>query len=331
MISELEKVDGLMKIFVYSLREFDEKAFFDKYCGKYGVEYGYTTETPCLDNAWMAERYDVIDIITTVMDKPLLDKFKSFGVRCISTRTIGYDHIDVEYAKSIGIGVVNVTYSPATVADYTIMLMLIGCRRLKHIMERAAIQDYTLKGKIGRELGNCKVGVIGTGQIGKTVVRELSGFGCEILAYDVAESDEVKKYAKYTDLDTLFRESDIITLHAPALDSTYHMINEAAINAMKAGVIIINCARGSLIDTDALIAGIESGKVGFAGLDVVEHESGLYYFNRMGEPLNNPKLAILRSYSNVLVSPHTAFYTEEAVSDMAENSIINAMNYLTGN
>lgn len=331
MLSGLEKVDGLMKIFVYSLREFDEKAFFDKYCEKYGVEYGYTTETPCLDNAWLAEGYDVIDIITTVMDKPLLDKFKSFGVRCISTRTIGYDHIDVEYAKSIGLGVVNVTYSPATVADYTIMLMLIGCRCLKHIMERAAIQDYTLKGKIGRELGNCKVGIIGTGQIGKTVVRELSGFGCEILAYDVAESDEVKKYAKYTDLDTLFRESDIITLHAPALDSTYHMINEAAINAMKAGVIIINCARGSLIDTDALIAGIESGKVGFAGLDVVEHESGLYYFNRMGEPLNNPKLAILRSYSNVLVSPHTAFYTEEAVSDMAENSIINAMNYLTGN
>lgn len=176
-----------MKIFVYSLREFDEKAFFDKYCEKYGVEYGCTTETPCMDNAYMAEGYDVIDIITTTMDKPILDKFKSLGVRCISTRTIGYDHIDVEYAKSIGLGVVNVTYSPATVADYTIMLMLIGCRRLKHIMERAAVQDYTLKGKIGRELGNCKVGVIGTGQIGKTVVRELSGFGCEIIAYDVRE------------------------------------------------------------------------------------------------------------------------------------------------
>lgn len=145
-----------------------------------------------------------------------------------------------------------------------------------------------------------------------------------------SESDEVKQYAKYTDLDTLLRESDIITLHAPALESTYHMIDEAAVSVMKQGVIIINCARGSLIDTDALIAGIESGKVGFAGLDVVEHESGLYYFNRMGEPLNNPKLAILRSYSNVLVSPHTAFYTEEAVSDMAENSIINAVNYLTG-
>ncbi len=154
--------------------------------------------------------------------------------------------------------------------------------------------------------------------------------GCEIMAYDVVESDEVREYAKYTDLYTLLKEADIITLHAPALDSTYHMINEAAINAMKQGVIIINCARGSLIDTDALIAGIESGKVGFAGLDVLEYESGLYYFNRMGEPLNNSKLAILRSYSNVLVSPHTAFYTEEAVSDMAENSIINAMDYLSG-
>jgi D-lactate dehydrogenase len=108
------------------------------------------------------------------------------------------------------------------------------------------------------------------------------------------------------------------------------MIDKHAIDLMKQDVILINCARGSLIDTDALIEGIEEGKIGFAGLDVVEHESGLYYFNRMGEPLHNPKLAILRSYSNVLVSPHTAFYTDEAVSNMAENSIVGAMKYMNG-
>lgn len=319
-----------MKIYVYSMREYDERVFFDKYCSMYGVEYAYTTETPNLSNLEYAKGYDVIDIITTQMDKPMLDELKRIGVKCISTRTIGYDHIDVEYAKSLGIGVVNVTYSPSTVAEYTIMLILMGCRRFRQAMERAQIQDYTLKGKIGRELKNCTVGVIGTGRIGRMVIEELTGFKCDVLAYDIHESEEVKKYARYTDLETLMRESDIITLHAPATDENYHMIDAAALDKMKDGVIIVNCARGSLIDTEALIDGIESGKVGFAGLDVVEHENGLYYFNRVGEPLNNPQLAILKSYSNVIVSPHNAFYTVEAVSDMAEHSIINAKKYLEG-
>ena len=319
-----------MKMFVFSMRTFDELPCFEKYCPQYGIEYDYTTETPCMDNLELAKGYDVVNVITTVFDQPMLKKLHDMGVKCIATRTIGYDHIDVDYAKSLGMGVIHISYSPNSVADYAIMMMLMGLRRMPHIMERANIQDYTLKGKIGRELPDCTVGVIGTGRIGRTVIRHLSGFGCKMLAYDLYENEEVKQYAEYTDLDTLLKNSDVITLHAPATDDNYHMIDASAIEKMKQDVVIINCARGALIDTDALIDGIESGKVGFAGLDVVEHESGLYYFNRMGEPLHNPKLAILRSYSNVLVSPHTAFYTEEAVANMAENSIIGAMKYMNG-
>ena len=319
-----------MKMFVFSMRTFDELPCFEKYCPQYGIEYDYTTETPCMDNLELAKGYDVVNVITTVFDQPMLKKLHDMGVKCIATRTIGYDHIDVDYAKSLGMGVIHISYSPNSVADYAIMMMLMGLRRMPHIMERANIQDYTLKGKIGRELPDCTVGIIGTGRIGRTVIRHLSGFGCKMLAYDLYENEEVKQYAEYTDLDTLLKNSDVITLHAPATDDNYHMIDASAIEKMKQDVVIINCARGALIDTDALIDGIESGKVGFAGLDVVEHESGLYYFNRMGEPLHNPKLAILRSYSNVLVSPHTAFYTEEAVANMAENSIIGAMKYMNG-
>ncbi len=319
-----------MKMFVFSMRTFDELPCFEKYCPQYGIEYDYTTETPCMDNLELAKGYDVVNVITTVFDQPMLKKLHDMDVKCIATRTIGYDHIDVDYAKSLGMGVIHISYSPNSVADYAIMMMLMGLRRMPHIMERANIQDYTLKGKIGRELPDCTVGVIGTGRIGRTVIRHLSGFGCKMLAYDLYENEEVKQYAEYTDLDTLLKNSDVITLHAPATDDNYHMIDAAAIEKMKQDVVIINCARGALMDTDALIDGIESGKVGFAGLDVVEHESGLYYFNRMGEPLHNPKLAILRSYSNVLVSPHTAFYTEEAVANMAENSIIGAMKYMNG-
>lgn len=319
-----------MRLFVYSMRTFDELPCFEKFCEKYNVEYAYTTETPCMENLELARGYDVVDIITTIFDQPMIKKLHDMGVRCIATRTIGYDHIDTAYAKSLGMGVVHISYSPDSVADYTIMMMLMGCRKMKHIMERADIQDYTLKGKLGRELPGCTVGIIGTGRIGKTVIRHLSGFGCRMLAYDLYESEEVKEYATYADLDTLIRECDIITLHAPATEENYHMIDTKAIASMKPGVILINCARGSLIDTDALIDGIEEGKIGFAGLDVVEHESGLYYFNRMGEPLHNPKLAILRSYSNVLVSPHTAFYTDQAVADMAENSIVEALRFING-
>lgn len=319
-----------MRMFVFSMRMFDELPCFEKYCPQYGIEYDYTTETPCMDNLELAKGYDVVNVITTVFDQPMLKKLHDMGVKCIATRTIGYDHIDVDYAKSLGMGVIHISYSPNSVADYAIMMMLMGLRRMPHIMERANIQDYTLKGKIGRELPDCTVGIIGTGRIGRTVIQHLSGFGCKMLAYDLYENEEVKQYAEYTDLDTLLKNSDVITLHAPETDDNYHMIDASAIEKMKQDVVIINCARGALIDTDALIDGIESGKVGFAGLDVVEHESGLYYFNRMGEPLHNPKLAILRSYSNVLVSPHTAFYTEEAVANMAENSIIGAMKYMNG-
>ena len=322
--------DKTMRLFVYSLREFDEKPFFEKFCRKYGVEYGFTTQTPCLENVELAQGYDAIDILTTVIDADMLDRFAEIGIKYITTRTIGYDHIDVEHAAKVGIHVSNITYSPASVADYTVMMMLMGLRRIKHIMMRTDVQDYTLKGKIGGELHNCTVGIVGTGRIRTTVIEDLSGFGCRIICYDPYPNERAASLAEYVSLEELIEQSDIITLHAPATEENYHMINRETISRMKDSVGIVNCARGVLIDSDDLIEGIESGKIGFACLDVVEHESGLYYFNRMGETLNNPKLAILRSYSNVIVTPHTAFYTDEAVSNMVENSIIGVVNYFEG-
>ncbi|MGN0659625.1 MAG: D-isomer specific 2-hydroxyacid dehydrogenase family protein [Emergencia sp.] len=319
-----------MKLFVYSMREFDEKPFFDQFCEKYGVEYGYTAETPCLENIHLAEGYDAIDIITTVISAEMLDRFAEIGIRCIATRTIGYDHIDVAHARELGICVTNVTYSPDSVADYTVMMMLMGLRRIKHIMMRGDVQDFTLHGKLGRELHNCTVGIVGTGRIGTRVLEQLSGFGCRLLCYDPYPNKRAAELAEYVSLETLMGESHIISLHAPATEENYHMIDSRAIAGMQDSVGIVNCARGALIDSDALIEAIESGKIGFACLDVVEHESGLYYFNRMGEPLNNPRLAILRSYSNVIVTSHMAFYTDEAVANMAENSILGVLHFFRG-
>lgn len=306
-----------MKIFAYCLREFDEKPFWDQLTNEFDAEYAYTTDYPSPENVYLAEGYDAISATPCNLDADMLERFYAVGVRYIATRSIGVDHIDLKKAKELGMGVCHVSYAPQTVADYSIMLMLMCCRNICHILDRAKIQDYTLKGKMGKDISDCTVGIIGTGQIGRTVIKHLSGFGCKMLAYDIYPNEEVKQYAEYVPLETIYKECDIITLHTPATADNYHFINERAFEQMKRGVILINTARGTLIDADALINAVESGKVGHAALDVLEHEDGLYYINRMNDPIENRHMALLKSFPNVILSPHTAFYTEKVVWDMA--------------
>ena len=310
-----------MKIFAYCLREFDEKAFFDTICKEYGAEYGYTTEYPNPENVALAKGYDAVSVTPCDMGAHMLDLFHEIGIRYVATRSIGFDHIDLAHAQKLGIGVCHVSYDPVTVADYAIMMMLMCCRNICHILDRAKIQDYTLKGKMGKDLSDCTVGVIGTGQIGKTVIKHLSGFGCRILSYDLYPNHELDGLTEYVSLEKLYAESDIITLHTPATAENYHMLDKTAFGQMKDGVIIINTARGALIDTQALIDSVESGKIGYAALDVLEKEDGLYYINRMGDPIANREMALLRSFPNVILTPHTAFYTEKVVYDMALKTI----------
>ncbi len=318
-----------MRILAYSHRS-DETAFFKAFTEKYQVEVVLCDDAPSMETAYLAKGFDCISIITTIIDEALIQKFLDLGVKYISTRTIGYDHIDVGAARRLGMHVGNATYSANSVADYTIMLMLMATRRMKAITTRAAGQDFSLKGVQGRELPNLTVGVLGTGRIGRTVVRHLSGFGCDMLAYDLYENDEVKKYARYAPLDEIIRTCDILSLHMPATEDNYHLISDDTIARMKDGAYIINTARGSLIDTDALIRGIESGKLAGAALDVIEHEAGLYYNDLKGQVLSNRGLAVLKSFPNVIVTPHTAFYTDQAVSDMVENSIRSCIGFING-
>ena len=310
-----------MKIFAYALREYDEKDLFIAACEEAGVEYGYTAEYPSLENAALAEGYEGISIITNPVKPELAQAFYDLGVRHISTRTIGMDHIDIDYCKKIGMKVSNISYTPATVADYTVMLILMSLRKMPLLMKKAELQDFSLEGKIGRELRTCTVGIIGTGRIGKTVIRDLSGFGCRILCYDVNPDPKEAAPGTYVTLDTLIAESDIISLHAPGIPETFHMIGAKEISRMKPGVILVNCGRGMLIDTDAMIDALISGQIGYAALDTIEHEENLYYRNLCGVPLDRPQRAKLLSLPNVLLSSHMAFYTEQAVGDMVRNSI----------
>lgn len=319
-----------MKLFVYSYREFDEAEFFQKFAEEYHVELGICHDAPTMENAYLAEGYPYVSIITTKIDENLMNRFHALGVKMISTRTIGYDHIDLEAARKCGISVGNVTYSPECVADYTVMLMLMSIRKMKRIMQREEINDFSLPGIQGKEMPNFTVGVLGTGRIGRAVIRDISGFGCKIYAYDQYENDEVKKYAQYVSLDEIYEKCDMITLHMPLTEENMHLIDAEAIQKMQEGVVLINTARGGLIDTKALIDGLESGKIGAAGLDVIEDEFGMYYFDRKSDILSKRDLYILRGFPNVIVTPHMAFYTDQAVSDMVKHSIESCMLHEAG-
>ncbi len=190
----------MKQITVYGYREYDEKEWFDFFSKEYGIKLVITNEAPTLDNAELAKGSECISILTSVIDKPLMEKFHQLGVRFISTRTIGYDHIDGESAHEYGVRYGNATYAPDGVADYTVMLMLMSIRKMKMIMQRFVVQDFTLKGLLGNELKDYTIGVIGTGRIGRQVINSVKGFGCNVLAYDLYQSDEVAKVATYVSL-----------------------------------------------------------------------------------------------------------------------------------
>jgi D-specific alpha-keto acid dehydrogenase len=245
------------------------------------------------------------------------------GVSYVSTRSIGYNHVDVEYAESVGISVENVAYSPDSVADYTLMLMLMALRNAKSIVRRADVHDYRLSDVRGKELRDLTVGVIGTGRIGAAVIDRLRGFGCRTLAYDLRTSTA----ADYVPLDELLLLSDIVTLHTPLTADTHHLLNRERIEQLKPGAFVVNTGRGALLDTDALVPALESGRLGGAALDVLEGEEGIFYADCRNKPIESQLLLRLQRLPNVLVSPHTAYYTDRALSDAVENSIGNCLKF----
>lgn len=319
-----------MKIFAFALRPFDELAYLERACHDLNIEFDWTSEYPTLENASLAAGADALTIITNPMTAELLDRYHELGIHAIATRSIGYDHIDVDHARSLGIRVAHAVYPPEGVADYTIMLMLMALRRAKQVFRHAGVQNFGLEGKLGRSLGSCTVGVVGTGAIGSCVIRELAGFGCRVLACDPFPRDDVRAMAEYVELEKLLSESDVVTLHAPGLAENRHMIGAAELALMKPDAVLINAARGMLVDTDALITALEQGRLGGAALDTIEHEAGLYYLDRSLDVLANRERAILMALPNVVVSPHMAFYTAEDVEQMVRTNVEALLAFTSG-
>lgn len=310
-----------MRVAVFALRE-DEKEVFAKYAKEYDIEVVELDATPGPENTDLVAGCECVNVITNSrITAEMLDEYKKLGVGFVTTRTIGYEHIDYEYAAKIGIPVANISYSPASVADYAIMMILMVLRKAKHIMQRYVGQDYAISAIRGRELPELTIGIVGTGKIGETVARHMTGFGCRLLAYDPYPKKSLEGIVEYVDFDSLLRESDVVTLHVPMSDANYHMINKNSIGKMKDNAILINTARGPLVDSAALIEALESKKLFGAGLDVVEGDREIYYRDCKYQNILTHDMAILNMMPNVLMMPHMAFFTDEAVGDMIKHSL----------
>jgi D-specific alpha-keto acid dehydrogenase len=315
-----------MGITIYGCGQ-DEAALFREMAPRLGVLPTITAAAVSEANIALALGTRCISVgHKTRVTNPTLLALSRAGVEYISTRSIGYDHLDVKYAESVGVTVGNVAYSPDSVADYTLMLMLMAVRNAKSIVRRADAHDYRLGDVRGRELRDLTIGVIGTGRIGTAVIDRLRGFGCRILAHD----NRPKTAADYVPLDELLQLSDIVTLHTPLNADTHHLLNRQRIAQMKHGAFIINTGRGALLDTEALIPALESGRLGGAALDVLEGEEGIFYADCRNTPIESEPLLRLQRMPNVLISPHSAYYTDHALSDVVENSLINCLNFEAG-
>lgn len=319
-----------MKIYAFEVRE-DEKEFFDAIRKKYSLDLTLSPKILTAGDIPQLDEGAGISILGMGTYGPReLDLLKTRNIRFLSTRTVGYNHIDIAYASRAGIHVCNASYAPNCVADYTVMMILLCLRNYKQALWRTQVNDYSLGGLMGRELKDLTVGIMGTGKIGFAVIRNLSGFGCRLLAYDKYENPAVKQYAGYVSLDDIYRECDVISLHMPLLPDTYHIINEESIRKMKKGVVLINCARGSLMDIGSLIDNIESEHIGALGVDCLENEENIVHRNLKTDIFPNRDMAYLRQFKNVVHTQHMAFYTDSAVKSMVECGICGLLDMAAG-
>jgi len=320
------------KIAVFDAKPYDEKTF-DKVNESYGFDLVYHKEHLDRNNVVLAGGADAVCIFVNAnVDKYVIDKLCEMGVKLIALRSAGFNNVDIAYAKD-KIKVVRVPeYSPHAIAEHTLALMLCLNRKVHRAFNRTRDANFSLHGFMGFDMFEKTVGVIGTGKIGKVVIGVLKGLGMKILAYDLYPDMNFaeKEGITYTTLDEIYKSADIITLHCPLTKETEYMINENSISKMKEGVMIINTGRGKLINTRHLIDGLVSHKVGYAGLDVYEEESAYFYEDYSDNVMTDEVLARLLSFNNVIVTSHQAFFTQEAMSNIAQTTFANIEDFFAG-
>jgi len=311
-----------MKVIAYAVRA-DEMKAFHQYAKELDIQVTYVAQRLTIENVHLAQGHDGVSILGYCdVNIDVLSKLKEMGIHFLASRSTGYDNIDLNAAKELGVSISNARYSPNSVAEFALMLILMVNRKVGEAFKRNHVNNFSLKNLQGFELRNQTVGILGTGRIGATLAKNLTGFGCKILAYDECVNTSLEDIVDYVDLDTLLKTSDVISLHLPLNDKNFHFMNESRFKIMKNNAIIINTARGELIDTKDLIQALKNNDIGGAGLDVLEGEFGKFHHDLQSTLFDWDDYTTLKQIDNVIITNHFAFYTDQAVSDMVECSLI---------
>lgn len=312
-----------MKIAFFSTKPYD-KVFFERENEHYGFQFNFyeTHLGPHIVNAIENEKV-VCVFVNDKLSRQVIEVLAHKGIKLIALRCAGFNNVDLEAAKEFGIQVCRVpAYSPEAVAEHTMAMLLTLNRKTHKAYNRVREQNFALNGLLGFNIHQKKIGVIGTGKIGKAFIRIALGFGAQVIAYDLyPDQDLANAGVQYTNLDQLFKESDIISLHCPLTADNHYLINKESLAKMKAGVTIINTSRGNLIHTNDAINALKEHKIGLLGIDVYEQEEKLFFKDLSTTIIEDDTIQLLMSFPNVLVTAHQAFFTTEALTQISQRTL----------
>ncbi|MCP3783024.1 2-hydroxyacid dehydrogenase [Micromonospora sp. A3M-1-15] len=314
-----------MRVAVFSTKPYD-RDFLAEANAAAGHDLVLLEPRLSVETAALAAGADAVcAFVNDDLGAPVLDRLAAAGVRVAALRSAGYNHVDVAAATRLGVTVVRVPeYSPYAVAEHCVGLMLTLNRRIHRAHNRVREHNFALTGLLGFDLHGKTVGVVGTGKIGVCVARIMAGFGCRVLASDPYPNPEALAVGvEYVPLKTLLAESHVVTLHCPLTPDTHHLIDEERIAQMRPGVMLINTSRGALVDTRAVIRGLKTGRIGHLGLDVYEEETELFFEDLSDQMLRDDDFSRLSTFPNVLITGHQAFFTREAMHNIAATTIAN--------
>ncbi|AJR09257.1 2-hydroxyacid dehydrogenase [Photobacterium gaetbulicola] len=314
-----------MKVAVFSTKKYDQNSFelINQHYNHHLDFYDFRL-TP--QTVKIVQGYDAVcAFVNDDLSRPVLEALAANQVKLIAMRCAGYDKVDLEAAKSLGIQVVRVpAYSPEAIAEHTLGLMLSLNRRIHRAYQRTRDANFSLEGLTGFNFHGKTVGVIGTGKIGIATIRILKGLGMNILAYDPYHNPvAIELGVEYTNLDEIYRQADVITLHCPMTDENYHMLNAEAFGKMRDGVMIINTSRGELLNSKDAIEALKNSKIGSLGIDVYENEKDLFFEDKSNDVIKDDVFRRLSACHNVLFTGHQAFLTEEALGNIADTTLNN--------
>lgn len=315
-----------MKVAVFSCKPYDKRTLMTANEKTPDIELVFFESRLSVETVALAEGYDAVScFVNDDLNRVVLDKLAAYGIKAIAMRCAGYNNVDLYCAKAHKIPVFHVPdYSPTSVAEHAVALIMALNRKTHRAYHRVKEGNFALEGLMGFNLEGKTVGCIGTGRIGAAFCRIMNGFGCSILCYDLVENDDLTAMgAVYVDLESLYKQSDIISLHCPLNASTHHLINAQSIAQMKDGVMIINTSRGALVNAQQAIDGLYQGKIGYLGLDVYEQEGSIFFEDMSDHIIYDSVFQLLLTFPNVMVTGHQGYFTDVALSHIAQTTLDN--------